>query len=993
MEAKPKNTYTNYLQLFGLIFLLGFSWNLWSQKPTPKFRTFDENSGFQTTNYISDIKVDHKGLVWIVDFSGISTYDGSQFKSINTSSVSHASLLRLYEHKDQQFVIDFLSEIFIVESDSLIESTYNKEIEKIKPRNGYADLYIDEDGDLHIAYYRLGYIKISKEGELSYPLKGKFVNRRGELCLLRKGAKPFIISHIGDSSASKDRYFYLIDENYNIIDSTEAPSTKFRNPVSTAKVIDSQNDWIICNGRGNAFTIKDRQLKRIDFPYMITNLLADGSGGVTFSTLNNGIFFYENIEQLEEYQYQLFSGESATAAATDQEGGIWVYSPDRGLIHIPYPRFKYYREENKLLLNNHVFGIEKAGQKLLASSEENRLSLIDIEANYLDSMVLDFAKEKAIYDIYYDRSSNELWVSLRGEIYYRNLKNGRWIKLKTLGFDDSNTGEIVRIVGFSEQLNAIVAIMNNQFFFVRDHQIQYISPTYPDNIYVVKSFRDSLFVGAEDGLYVQHRETVEYLGDKSQNFADRVYSINQLHDELYFSIKNQGLFYLDDQGYHSFNYQGEELNKGAVFKIDDNSLLILSKEGSFHYRFDGKEKSWKAYQRLPKIIAGNFVLRDSTVYWGTWKDGIFATDLKDIFLKELKPLPLRFVDVKIDGESQDFSQTNQEVSYNKGFFEFHYQAISFQNWEVLYRYRLLGLDDSWTNTDERKVQFTTLPAGDYTFQIQVKKGQQFWSEALEYSFTVNPPFWKTWWFIAASIILLALLSYFSITYRIKRVKHQKDLVIDRLEAEQRALRAQMDPHFVFNIVSSAQYLVMKEENDTAILFLNKFSKLMRNILDYSNTNYISLDEELKFLKDYAELEQIRLENSFEVIWNISDDLELEKIHLPPFVIQPFLENSIHHGLKNKKGDKYLKLSLSRSGKYLVIEVEDNGIGRKKAAEFISKAKRIRKSHGLRIIQERLELYNGRKDNIEISDLHPEKDESGTLVKLKLKIKKHEGINS
>ena len=227
-----------------------------------------------------------------------------------------------------------------------------------------------------------------------------------------------------------------------------------------------------------------------------------------------------------------------------------------------------------------------------------------------------------------------------------------------------------------------------------------------------------------------------------------------------------------------------------------------------------------------------------------------------------------------------------------------------------------------------------------------------------------------------------MIAYWLISYRFRIIKREKDLVIDKLKAEQRALRAQMDPHFVFNVVASAQYLVMKEENEKAIEFLNMFSRLMRGILDHSNSNFISLDQEIKFLKDYIDLERFRLEKSFKYTLEIDQVKSNAQIQVPPFIIQPFIENAIHHGLKNKEGEKTLHVKFWFEKGFLVIEIKDSGIGRKNAGKFISEEKRRRKSHGIRIIKERLELHNNRKQG---NIIYTDSENEGTVVLVKIKL--------
>ena len=244
-------------------------------------------------------------------------------------------------------------------------------------------------------------------------------------------------------------------------------------------------------------------------------------------------------------------------------------------------------------------------------------------------------------------------------------------------------------------------------------------------------------------------------------------------------------------------------------------------------------------------------------------------------------------------------------------------------------------------------------------------------------------------------IFAFLIGYKLIDYRFKSIKREKDLIIDRLMAEQRALRAQMDPHFVFNIVASAQYLILKNENEKANQFLDLFSRLMRSILDQSNQNYQSIKMELKFLEDYIQLEAFRLENKFEYQIETDGISSIENELIPPFFIQPFIENAIHHGLKNKMGKGFLQLWISREDPFIKVVIQDDGIGREAANKFKRKEKQERKSHGIRIIKERLALhhYGVGKNEVLIEDLKDGVTAIGTRVTIYIKIKWNESFNN
>ncbi len=966
-----------------LLFAIRLSYS--SNTPSPKIRFFDENSGFETTNFISDIQVDSKGLVWIINFNGISIYDGNQFKNINTSTVSHASLLRFFEGVDnQKFVIDYLGALFFIEKDTLRPYKYNNLLKSFKAKNGFNSVYFDQENRLHISYKGVGYIIIDN-GKVLYPLAKLGKQYKGDIVILREKGSPFYTQVAVDSTTAAKRNLYLFDENLKLIDSLSLQKSKYFLPFSLSQF---GNYYILSDGKRNLIRFtKSGDLQLINYNQPISKILFDQYSGVWISTPNRGVKYYNSIHNLNTPLYSIFEGYTATASAVDKEGGVWVYSSEKGLAHISYPKYIYYSTNEGFTSANSVYGIEKVGNSLVFTVGGTTIYRVN-ETNYIaDSISLNIPKEHIVYNIYFDKQEEVFWLACREALYFGSIETNTWTKLKTNKLEDK-PGSIFKILGRSQELNAMIFALEEQYFLVRDSMVQFVSKVYPNVIFDLETIGDSLIIGAEDGLYIEHKGSIENLSEKYSSLSERVYSITKIDNRIYVSQRKVGLYRLGYGEIENISYNEETIQKAAVFKIDENSLLVIAKQGSFIL----KEDTLALYARLPRIVSGNFIYRDSSIYWGTWKEGVLKTPLNSI-LKNAYNSPYLFVNkILIDGKVHPIEQKQFLVDYNKGLFQFYYSVINYQNWEIKYRYRLLGLNSEWTETDERNVQYTTLPAGSYSFQLQAKKGNQFWSDSIVYEFTVLPPFWKTWWFISLTILFLLTITTWIISIRIKRIKREKDLVIDRLQAEQRALRAQMNPHFVFNIVSSAQYLVMKEKNEKAIHFLGMFSKLMRNILDYSNNSFIQLEEEIAFLKNYIELEQMRMENSFS--FTIETEVKHYKLLLPPFLIQPFIENAIHHGLKDKEGEKTIKLFINYDNKYLEVIIEDNGIGRKSSGEHASEAKKARKSHGIRIIKERLKLNNNRQsNNLEIEDLYDKNGRPiGTKVKLKIKIN-DEGINS
>ena len=208
-----------------------------------------------------------------------------------------------------------------------------------------------------------------------------------------------------------------------------------------------------------------------------------------------------------------------------------------------------------------------------------------------------------------------------------------------------------------------------------------------------------------------------------------------------------------------------------------------------------------------------------------------------------------------------------------------------------------------------------------------------------------------WIIVIVTLILLMSVLYF--LYRQRLLKNQKRI----LTLEQDLLRTQMNPHFIFNALNSIKHYIINNEQKNAVHYLNKFSKLVRKILEASSLKEVSLAEELETMELYMNIENIRFSNEISYVIDIDKSIDLSKIKVPPLVLQPFLENALWHGLSSKKEDKKIILSVFKSSKeYIEINIEDNGIGRNASALIKSNKVIKRKSIGIELTKERLKNY-------------------------------------
>jgi len=233
------------------------------------------------------------------------------------------------------------------------------------------------------------------------------------------------------------------------------------------------------------------------------------------------------------------------------------------------------------------------------------------------------------------------------------------------------------------------------------------------------------------------------------------------------------------------------------------------------------------------------------------------------------------------------------------------------------------------------------------------------------------------------VILIVILAIVLVRQN-KLREHQRNLLL-----QQKLFRSQMNPHFLFNSLSSIHDLIIYEKSAEAGKYLLKFAKLVRNILDSSVEEYVLLEDEISTIKNYLELQKVRFPDKFDYSIEIDKTLDPEIMKIPPMLAQPFIENSIEHGFKNKKGKGNLHISFVLNDQQIRFDVEDDGIGRDKAQEILFKQNKDHKSMATTITLERIQVLNKKqkkKITLDIQDLKDDNNiPTGTKVTFEIPI--------
>src|SRR5574343_532592 len=264
--------------------------------------------------------------------------------------------------------------------------------------------------------------------------------------------------------------------------------------------------------------------------------------------------------------------------------------------------------------------------------------------------------------------------------------------------------------------------------------------------------------------------------------------------------------------------------------------------------------------------------------------------------------------------------------------------------------------------NERELNLFALSPVEYRVTIRAQSVSGFLSNEAEVKFTILPAVWERWWFRLFTFGLITTLFYFFYRYRLRKIEEQTRLLSEnmRLEANLHksmlsSIKAQMNPHFIFNALNTIQSYIYLNDKQNASKFLTKFSSLTRKILEMSNEDYISLHDEIAALQLYLELEKMRFEETFMFSIDVDQTLDSSQIRMPSMIIQPYLENAIKHGLLHKDDNRMIKVHFSWSDKNLKVVIDDNGVGRKRSAEINALRADSHRSFSTKAKQKRLEL--------------------------------------
>lgn len=389
---------------------------------------------------------------------------------------------------------------------------------------------------------------------------------------------------------------------------------------------------------------------------------------------------------------------------------------------------------------------------------------------------------------------------------------------------------------------------------------------------------------------------------------------------------------------------------------------------------------------LPANEINDVLIVDHRV-WVSSNKGVSFFDPDSINSSKIQ-LPIYLTKILINDKDTSLLE-NYNLCYDQNNLKINFVGLGYKAaGQLTYRYKMIGLDTNWIYTKTREIQFTTLPANTYTLILNVinTDGSYSANEAVVH-FEIALPFWKKWWFELGVLLLGSYIMFVLIRFRLKKVQQRKEKNADLnkilMSLKLKALRAQMNPHFTFNVMNSIQHFIATNDGEAANRYLSRFSKLIRLILNNSEKNLVPIADEIKALELYLELEAMRFEERFEYKINVDSSIDILEMEIPSMLIQPYVENCIKHGILNSKRRGVILIDIQKHKNFLKCIIEDNGVGRSNTV-FINK-NNSHKSFGTSITQERLAAINA-LNNSQLSenviDLYDDNgDPIGTRVEI------------
>ncbi|MBN2668490.1 MAG: histidine kinase [Bacteroidales bacterium] len=963
------------MRYFVVILLCLFSFNIEAQEVVYKHFTTDNGLSSST---ITQMLQDKQGNIWMTSSNGIMKFDGYTVVHFDVSTnLPDNEIISM--SIDDEGKVWFLSKsgYFIYYANDIMNSyAYNdtiisiiKDFEIIEPKS-----FKIENNELTFNIFGKGRFHIDKQGVVDTLYN---ILNHENIIDLRNGKLEYFISFI-DAPIQ----VYTRDAIYTVyIDDISC-----NEPVKIA----TKNQEVFLADQNLLHHIYKGELQTITYKQAISSIQIDTKGNLWIGFDSEGAFCYKNANITQSPHCSELRGNTVSSVIRDRDNSIWVSTLNNGMYFIPSELFRQVTVKDGLLDNN-IKKLDFSNNYLWAITGNHAVARL----HYLGLSNITFENPdfSEITDVFW--SGGRLWLSFKNKLTY--FEGEELVDMYKM---DYTNGPHSVINGINAGINGDILISKSNgfarfsnaklLFESSVEQFQALNVTD-----IIQEPNGVLWLACKNGLWKFDNNKLYNYNENNKILAQNITNISK-DDELgalWLTITGTGVV---------------KILNDSIWPINESSGLISNSVTSV---FAYGKYIWVGTKGGISKIPVDYGDTDERILNITTKDGLISNEINDILVnkdyvfvatnqgvgyfdyhsfKLSRKSPDVFItDILINNHSLGDSLIDIKLDYFSNNLTISYKSIYFKSrGEVLYRYKLRNLDSDWTVTKNLQANYPFLPTGKYDFIVEAATESGYWSNNRKIiHIEVSSPFWMQIWFYIAILLLvvLAIVMVYSTRIQIRKKKERINREIN--EYRQMALTRQMNPHFIFNSLNAIQHYILQNDIRLSNKFLSKFSKLIRLILENSQSSLITLEKELVTLNLYLELEALRFKEKLQYQVEINPEIDILGTKLPPMLIQPYIENAIWHGIMNREAQSngFLKIDFDATEDKIICVIEDNGVGREKSREINEKKNSTHKSMGTSITQNRIELIN----NIYKKDIAVEyidkKDQNGMAIGTKVRI--------
>lgn len=918
---------------------------------------------------------DHKGYLWCGTKTGVSRFDGRTFKNYTSLEIQQGgAVVFIKEDKKNNLQIFSQNNLSILNKDTIVSFDYpdqfHLEYTMIRPEYS-TELYsqnkkqesskwlkvlnYSQPDSLYTDLMKRKYDQILFFDEV---YKEIWACRRDTLFRINDHTQRIIGTYISNNIRYIERLgkslygFSLRNGIYKLLNDEFVNVSKQAIVGRQMKaIIAPDKETIIIKTDKNLYLFHDKLTIIKKDLTLIRDIMFDKEDNLWVAT-EEGLYNFFQLNFIN-YTFGMGNKDWVWSVLEDEENSMWFSSYQNGIWKWDGKEITNYtdfisqkRRKQKAAPYAYFMGASKFGESLYFTThsdviEYNGKDFTSVEgiANIMNNAYF-FTKTFPDSILYCGGMSGLFEI-------HPNTKKRQWLKdeldIGTVLSVERNESKDLIVIGS----NGIVKIQEDTLIYIQKQSLQ-------NNYGSAKDHLNNIWIGGNQKLEILSDTSIKNI---LPNSTEQYFSILFMEPHYLLLGGLQGLYVANLNDYY----------RQGIFE----AVLYNQNNG-----FTGIE------------CAQNGFFIDSEDYvWLPTSDLVTRFDPQKLFHKKMIP-PGLTVSTEVSSDNINWQILNPQechfLGYRQNNFKFRFHAVSFANTgNIRYYHRLEGLQDEWSEaSDISEVVFYHLPAGKYKLLVKADPGtSNINSEIISVDFEIRNPFWLTWWFIIILLLILSMIIMFIVNLLNKRVRRQELIKKRVIQLRSDALKAQMNPHLIYNALNNINGLINLGEKEKAQEFLNVFSDMLRLVLESTNKSEITLKNELEIVKSFIEFHKQAKSYHFDYVINSNTIESSQYILIPPMLIQPYVENAILHGFSDKTNrEGFIKVETKSENNRLIIIISDNGVG-------LGNSKHKGTGMGTKLTMQRIQLLEkNAKDQVSIIKLE---QGSKVIVNIPLKLKKDE----